>query len=103
MDSDGLRIGGVRWAEQHPGLTRRKATVPRQYGQVFACRLDGVQHIGVTRDRKAIKIMLRHARTGPAHPAGQPGGALNAAAVVILVDREQRPRPELGRPGDRCP
>ena len=42
LDSDGLRIGGVRWAEQHPGRTRRKATVPHQYGQVFACRLDGV-------------------------------------------------------------
>ena len=28
LDSGGLRIGGVRWAERHPGRTRRKATVP---------------------------------------------------------------------------
>lgn len=48
LDSDGLRIGGMRWAERHPGRTRRKATVPHQYGQVFACRWDGVQRIGVT-------------------------------------------------------
>ena len=38
LDSDGLRVSGVRWAEQHPGRARRKATVPRQYSQVFACR-----------------------------------------------------------------
>src|ERR1700722_7760093 len=38
LNADGLRIGGVRWAERHPGRTRAsKATVPKQYSQVFGC------------------------------------------------------------------
>jgi hypothetical protein len=33
LDPDGLRIGGVQWAERHPGRRWRKATVPHHYGQ----------------------------------------------------------------------
>jgi hypothetical protein len=33
LDPDGLRIGGVQWAERHPGRGWRKATVPHHYGQ----------------------------------------------------------------------
>jgi len=96
LDSDGLRIGGVRWAEQHPGRTRRAATVPHQYGQVFACRLDGVQHIGVTRDRKAIKVMRRNAAHGTRRtPLGNLAVPFMRAAVVILVDREQCTLPDV--------
>jgi hypothetical protein len=97
LDSDGLRIGGVRWAEQHPGRTRRKATVPHQYGQVFACRWDGVQHIGVTRDRKAINTSIRHASHGIRRtPLGNLAVPFMRAAVVILVDREQCTLPRIG-------
>lgn len=97
LDSDGLRIGGMRWAEQHPGRTRRKATVPRQYGQVFACRWDGVQHIGVTTDRKAIKTSIRHASHGIRRtPLGNLAVPFMRAAVVILVDREQCTLPHIG-------
>jgi hypothetical protein len=97
LDSDGLRVGGVRWAEQHPGRTRRRATVPRQYGQVFACRWDGVQHIGVTRDRKAIKTSIRHAPHGIRRtPLGNLAVPFMRAAVVILVDLEQCTLPQIG-------
>jgi hypothetical protein len=96
LDSGGVRIGGVRWAEQNPGRTRRKATVPHQYGQVFACRWDGVQYIGVTRDRKAIKIMIRHAWHGIRRtPLGNLAVPFMRAAVVILVDREQCALPRI--------
>jgi len=97
LDSDGLRVGSVRWAERHPGRARRKATVPRQYGQVFACRWDGVQRIGVTRDRKAIKTMIRHAPHGIRRtPLGNLAVPFMRAAVVILVDREQCTLPRIG-------
>ena len=97
LDSDGLRVGGVRWAEQHPGRARRKATVPHQYGQVFACRWDGVQHIGVTRDRKAIKTAIRHAPHGIRRtPLGNLAVPFMRAAVVILVDLEQCTLPQIG-------
>jgi hypothetical protein len=96
LDPDGLRIGGVQWAERHHGRARRKATVPHQYGQVFACRWDGVQHIGVTRDRKAIKTMIRHASHGIRRtPLGNLAVPFMRAAVVILVDREQCTLPDV--------
>ena len=97
LDSDGLRIGGMRWAEKHPGRARRKATVPRQYGQVFACRWDGVQRIGVTRDRKAIRTSVRRASHGIRRtPLGNLAVPFMRAAVVILVDREQCTLPRIG-------
>jgi hypothetical protein len=96
LDSAGLRIGGVRWAERHPGRTRRKATVPHQYGQVFACRWDGVQRVGVTRNCKAIKVMLRHAAHGQRPtPLGNLAVPFMRAALVILVDRDQCSLPRI--------
>jgi hypothetical protein len=95
LDSDGLRIGGVRWAERHPGR-RRKATVPHQYGQVFACGWDGVQRLGVTRDRKAIKVMIRHAAHGRRRtPLGNLAVPFMRAALVILVDRDHCALPQI--------
>jgi hypothetical protein len=96
LDPDGLRIGGVQWAERHHGRARRKATVPHQYGQVFACRWDGVQRVGVTRDRKAIKVMLRHSAHGTRRtPLGNLAVPFMSAAMVILVDREQCTLPDV--------
>jgi hypothetical protein len=55
LDPGGLRIGGVRWAERHPGRVRgRTAIVPRQYSQVFGCPWAGVLSIGVTTDRQVM-------------------------------------------------
>lgn len=89
LDSGGLRVGGAGWAERHPGRVR-KATVPHQYGQVFACGWDGVRRVGVTRDRKAIKVMIRHAAHGQRPtPLGNLAVPFMRAALVILVDRDQ--------------
>jgi hypothetical protein len=38
LRQDGVAIGGVRWAEQHPGKRRRKASVLDRGCQVFFCR-----------------------------------------------------------------
>jgi hypothetical protein len=95
LDSNGLRIGGVRWADRHPGR-RRKATVPHQYGQVFACGWDGVQRLGVTRDRKAIKVMIRHAAHGRRRtPLGNLAVPLMRAALVIVVDQDHCAVPSI--------
>ncbi len=95
LDSGGLRIGGVRWEQRHPGRTR-KATVPHQYGQVFACRWDGVRRIGVTSDRKAIKTMVRRAAHGQRQtPLGNLAVPFMRAALVILVDPDQCTLPPI--------
>jgi hypothetical protein len=95
LDSSGVRIGGVRWAQRHPGR-RRKATVPHQYGQVFACGWDGVQRLGVTRDRKAIKVMIRHAAHGRRRtPLGNLAVPFMRAALVIMVDENRCALPQI--------
>ena len=95
LDSNGLRIGGVRWAQRHPGRGR-KATVPHQYGQVFACGWDGVQRLGVTRDRKAIRVMIRHAAHGRRRtPLGNLAVPFMRAALVIMVDGDQCALPQI--------
>ena len=96
LDSDGVRIGGVRWAEKHPGRLRRKPTVPHQYGQVFSCPWDGVPRIGVTRNRQAIKMMIRHAAHGQRlTPLGNLAIPFMRAALVIQVEREHAVLPEI--------
>ena len=95
LDSNGLRIGGVRWAQRHPGRGR-KATVPHQYGQVFGCGWDGVQRLGVTRDRKAIRVMIRHAAHGRRRtPLGNLAVPFMRAALVIMVDGDQCALPQI--------
>lgn len=96
LDADGVRIGGVRWAEKHPGRVRRKPTVPHQYGQVFSCPWDGVQRIGVTRNRQAIKLMIRRATHGrKPTPLGNLAVPFMRAALVIWVEREHAAVPEI--------
>jgi hypothetical protein len=96
LDADGVRIGGVRWAEKHPGRARRKPTVPHQYRQVFSCPWDGVQRIGVTRNRQAIKVMIRHAYHGrKPTPLGNLAVPFMRAALVIWVEREHAVVPEI--------
>jgi len=90
--ADRRRALGGRASWSHPA----QATVPRQYGQVFACRWDGVQRIGVTRDRKAIKTSIRHATHGIRRtPLGNLAVPFMRAAVVIYVDREQSTLPDI--------
>jgi hypothetical protein len=96
LDADGVRIGGVRWAEKHPGRARRKPTVPHQYGQVFSCPWDGVQRIGVTRNHEAIKVMIRHAYYGrKPTPLGNLAVPFMRAALVIWVEQEHAAVPEI--------
>jgi hypothetical protein len=96
LDAGGVRIGGVRWAEKHPGRVRRKATVPHQYGQVFSCSSDGVRRIGVTRNRQAIKVLIRHAYHGrKPTPLGNLAAPFMRAALVIQVDSEHAGLPEI--------
>jgi hypothetical protein len=97
LDSRGVRIGGMRWAERNPGRTR-KATVPWQYAQVFACPWEGVHRIGVTTDRKAIRVMIRGACHGlRPTPLGNLAAPFMRAALVIWVERDHAELPEIKR------
>jgi hypothetical protein len=64
LDSYGVHIGGVRWAERHPGRTRRrrKRKVAWQCAQVFSCPWDGVRRVGISRRRDRIRQLVRYAR-----------------------------------------
>jgi hypothetical protein len=96
LDTEGIRIGGVRWAKKHPGRTRRSATVPHQYGQVFACSWNGVQRIGVTRNRKAIKVLVRGAAHGRRPtPLGNLAAPFMRAALVAWVERDHDTLPRI--------
>jgi hypothetical protein len=99
LDGDGVRIGGVRWAERHPGRTRdRLAIVPRQYSQVFECPWDGVRRIGVITDPKAIKAFKKNAHRGlKPSPLGNLAVPFMRAALVILVDGELARVPGIRR------
>jgi hypothetical protein len=100
MDAEGVRIGGVKWAERHPGRAReRLAIVPRQYSQVFDCPWPAVLRIGVITDPKAIKVMNRHAYRGlKPTPLGNLAVPFMRAALVILVDGESAHTPSIHRP-----
>lgn len=96
LDSWGVRIGGMQWAERHPGRTRRKATVPRQYSQVFSCPWEGVRRIGVTSNRKAIRMMIRGAYHGrKPTPLGNLAAPFMRAALVIWVERDHANLPRI--------
>jgi hypothetical protein len=97
LDTEGIRIGGVRWAERHPGRTRRKATVPFQYRQVFGCSWDGVRHIGITRNRKAVKVLVRGAAHGlRPTPLGNLAAPFMRAALVVWVEPDPARLPRIG-------
>ncbi|HET9897339.1 MAG TPA: hypothetical protein VFQ44_20595 [Streptosporangiaceae bacterium] len=97
LDSDGLRIGGVSWAERHEGRARRRAAlVPWQCSQVFSCPWTGVLSIGVTTDPSAVKIMKRYAHRGrKPTPLGNLAAPYMRAALVIWVDESQARTPRI--------
>jgi hypothetical protein len=101
---EGVRIGGVRWAERHPGRVRggRKTVVIWQCAQVFACPWDGVASIGVTTNRRAIKILIRRAYYGrKLTPLGNLASPFMRAALVMRVELDMAQLPKI-RP-DRNP
>jgi hypothetical protein len=97
MDAAGVRIGGVRWAEKHPGRVRtRKAIVPRQYSQVFSCPWGSVLGIGVTTDRDLLRKLNRQAYRGrKLTPLGNLAVPFMRAALVIWVDEARAQVPEI--------
>lgn len=97
LDGTGVRIGGVRWTEAHPGRARaRLATVPRQYSQLFSCPWSGVLSIGVTTDRDLLKLMNRRAYRGrKLTPLGNLAVPFMRAALVVWVDEAQARVPEI--------
>ena len=97
LDAAGVRVGGVSWAERHPGRTRtRTAIVPRQCSQVFGCPWAGVLAIGVTTDRDAIRIMKRYAYRGrKLTPLGNLAVPYMRAALVIWVDEDKAALPDV--------
>jgi hypothetical protein len=100
LDSAGVRIGGVRWAERHPGRTHRrkvKATVPWQCAQVFACPWEGVVGLGVTTSRDLTREAIRRAYHGrKPTPLGNLSAPFMRAALVIVVRREHARVPGIG-------
>ena len=98
LDQHGVRIGGVRWADRHPGRTHRRATVPYQWGQEFGCPWPGVQRIGVVTGRESIKTMIRYSYHGrKPTPLGNLATPFMRAALVIWVDRGQAMLPAIRR------
>jgi hypothetical protein len=97
LDQTGVRIGGVSWAERHPGQVRKRmAIVPRQYSQVFSCPWIGVRSIGVTTDREAIRTMKQHAYRGRRPtPLGNLAAPYMRAALVIWIDQDQAQLPAI--------
>jgi hypothetical protein len=97
LTGSGVRIGGLRWAERHPGRPRpRQAIVPRQYSQVFSCPWSGVLGIGVTTDHEVLRAMKRHAYRGRRlTPLGNLATPFMRAALVIWVDQNQAQLPEI--------
>jgi hypothetical protein len=101
MDQAGVRIGGVHWAQRHPGQVRdRTAIVPRQCSQVFGCPWSAVLGIGVTTDRAAIKAMQGHAYRGrKPTPLGNLAAPYMRAALVIWVDKDRAQFPSIRQAG----
>ncbi len=97
LDQDGVRIGGVRWAERHPGQVRTgTAIVPKQYSQVFSVPWDGVLSIGLTSERDLLKIMRRRAYRGrKLTPLGNLATPFMRAALVIWADEAKAQMPKI--------
>lgn len=96
LDEKGIRIGGVRWADQHPGRIHPRPTVPRQWSQEFRCSWAAVQRIGVVTDRQTIKTMIRHSYHGrKPTPLGNLATPFMRAALVIWVEDEMATLPAI--------
>jgi hypothetical protein len=96
LSPDGVAIGGVRWAERHPGRRRRKASVLNQGCQVFSCPWDGVIWMWVETDPGRLKDLRRHATYGrKPTPLGNLSVPFMTAALVIRVDTAAAVLPEI--------
>lgn len=97
LDMTGVRIGGVRWAQRHPGRVRqRTAIVPRQCSQVFGCPWNAVRGIGVTTDPAVIRVMKRNAYRGRRlTPLGNLATPFMRSALVIWVDMDRAQVPQI--------
>jgi hypothetical protein len=83
----GAAVGGVRWAERHPGKRHRKASVLNQGYQVFSCPWDGVIWTWVETDSERLKGLRRGAAHGRRRtPLGNLSVPFMTAALVIRVD-----------------
>jgi hypothetical protein len=98
LGADGAAIGGVRWAERHPGSTRRKASVLNQGYQVFSCPWDGVTSLSVETDPGRLKDLRRHATYGrKPTPLGNLSVPFMTAALVIDVRQSAATLPRIHR------
>jgi hypothetical protein len=98
LNAEGVAIGGVRWAERHPGRTRRKASVLNQGYQVFSCPRDGVTSIWVETDPGRLKDLRRHATYGRRPtPLGNLSVPFMTAALVIEVRQPAATLPKIHR------
>jgi len=101
LDDAGVRIGGVRWAERHPGKRRRRRRplAPGQRYWVFSCPWDGVQAITVVTDPAVLREMNRRSwggrRAGLRTLLGVLGAPYMRAALVIKVDLRRAMLPEF--------
>ena len=97
LTASGVRIGGLEWAERHPGQARTgQAIVPRQYSQVFSCPWSGVLGIGVTTDHHVLSAMKRQAYRGRRlTPLGNLATPFMRAALVIWIDQDQAQLPDI--------
>jgi hypothetical protein len=92
LDDAGVRIGGVRWAERHPGRRRRwrRPVSPGQRYWVFSCPWDGVQAMTLVTDPAALRELHRRSwggrRAGLRTLLGVLGAPYMRAALVIKVD-----------------
>jgi hypothetical protein len=104
LDSEGVHIGGMRWAERHPGRRRqrRKRAMRWQCAQEFYCPWEGVIRIGVTQRRDRTRKLVNKARygNGPAL-VGNMAAPFMRAALVAWVDQPQAQLPEFRRRPDR--
>jgi hypothetical protein len=100
LDDSGVRIGGVRWADRHPGRRRRRRPVaPGQRYWVFSCPWDGVRAITVITDPAVLKELHRRSwggrRAGLRTLLGVLGAPYMRAALVIKVDLRQATFPHF--------
>ncbi len=98
LDQEGVKIGGVRWAEQHPGEPPpSKATVPKQAFFVFSCPWEGVVWIWVETGKERIRIVKRHAYRGrKPTPLGNLAAPFTNAVLVIRINLDEATVPKIG-------
>jgi hypothetical protein len=98
LRQDGVAIGGVRWAERHPGKIRRKASVLNQGYQVFSCPWDGVTAVWIETGPGQLKDLRRAATYGRTPtPLGNLAVPFMTAALVIRVDHAAAALPAIHR------